>query len=675
MPAKRKAKGSNDYNESADAGVFTPQADFSEAENADENENETKDTEEMEKSFPALLAQCDSEYQAGLKAIRNRWAEWTSRMKLYNNQKRNKEHVGSSMMFTTFNTAFASLYDDKLQQEWKGREEGDSEVAENLNHLSAHDYPVMAMPEVSYDWMWNTCFFSRACVDLSEFSRDEDVQTTLPFAIDPFTFIRDPRGSSVNGTNGRGGLRFFGYLVSMTKYEIEELDDFMHEEEIGKAESSKDIQDIRSNKQLRDSVAGLETDVREDVKGENAQYDFFVWYTRHKGKRVRLLVSTDFKTVHRYMVLENQKAWPVQDMAINPIPGSWDGVSIPDLVEDKQRHTAALLNNALKGVKFSQNPSYFFNANKVDATNIAKQEFGNLVPVEGAPADSIMLMPRDQVKADVGWILDQLDQSVQKATATPDTQQGVTTSEKRTLGELNLMASKVDVRYSLTAKLFSNAFAGFWRKWYWNYKHYFAELIDSKIVRIDGASGAKWRKLTKENIVSEVDPDVEVESKAIADARKFNELNVFYSFHTMAAKDPSYKVRSGLKKIAKQSGLDTDEVNSLFSKTPDEIEASEENEVIAKGKLVNEDGSPLLKITQDHDAHIEEHNKLPETPAKRAHIKAHNHAKLLMRDHANIRDAVAMAKGTMMNEQNMAQRNTAGTEMAAQQTLAPVTAP
>lgn len=71
------------------------------------------------------------------------------------------------------------------------------DTAENLNNLASFDYKIMQMPDVVREWMWNTCFVSRALVDLSEFDR-ESTKTTKPFVVDPFSLIRDPKGTSVN---------------------------------------------------------------------------------------------------------------------------------------------------------------------------------------------------------------------------------------------------------------------------------------------------------------------------------------------------------------------------------------------------------------------------------------------------------------------------------------------
>lgn len=204
---------------------------------------------------------------------------------------------------------------------------------------------------------------------------------------------------------------------------------------------------------------------------------------------MRLLVSQDLKTIHRYFELPYKKKYfPLIDCPIYPMPNDWDGVCIPDLVEDKQRHRAAVINQSLRSIKFSQNPAYLFNANKVNRNEIAKTEFGNMIPVDGNPSGEVQLLPRDFVKSDVNWILDVLDGAAQRATATPEIQQGATSKDKKTFGEINLVASKVDTRYSLTAKIFSAAFKRFWQIWYLNYKEYFAKDIDSIMVRVSGVN-------------------------------------------------------------------------------------------------------------------------------------------------------------------------------------------
>lgn len=441
-------------------------------------------------------------------------------------------------------------------------------------------------------------------------------------------------------------MRFYGYETSMTKNQIDELPDFLNRDRLKPCSARTDVADSEDARRAADGYESTDRS-KDELQGENSEHYFNVWYTWHEGKRVRVWLSNDNKTVHRYWVLPKQDKWPAVDMAVYPVPNSYDGVSIPDLVEDKQRHRAAVMNASLRSVKFSQNPAYLFDVNTVNKNEIAKTEFGNLIPVDGNPEGKVSLLPRDFVKSDVSWILDVLDAGAQRATATPEIQQGVNSRTERTLGELSLVSSKVDTRYSLTAKIFARAFFDFWMWWYWNHKEFMGDL-DKKVVRVNGTNGPTWRTLTKDNLTAEVDPDLTIESKAITESKRFNDLNSFQAFHAQAVNDPGYNARAGLKKMAKLTGMGTDELNSLFRKTTDEIEAEFENLILAENKLKNETGTALLSITQDHDTHIEIHAKAADTPAKQAHVDAHKKAKLMLRDNPM---AAALQNASMMGQQ------------------------
>jgi hypothetical protein len=78
--------------------------------------------EPQKQNFDSLIQQVDSEFTAGINYIRPKWNKWITRLKLYNNQKRDDSAVGSPLLFTTFQTVFASLYDDELTVEFEGKE-------------------------------------------------------------------------------------------------------------------------------------------------------------------------------------------------------------------------------------------------------------------------------------------------------------------------------------------------------------------------------------------------------------------------------------------------------------------------------------------------------------------------------------------------------------------------
>ena len=100
--------------------------------------------------------------------------EWEVRLRLYNNQKRDKKAVGDTTLFTVHQTILASLYVDRLDATWSAKESGDEEVAENLNALVENDYDDMEKDISDYDWDWDTLFFGRGLCNLEEYIRDRE---------------------------------------------------------------------------------------------------------------------------------------------------------------------------------------------------------------------------------------------------------------------------------------------------------------------------------------------------------------------------------------------------------------------------------------------------------------------------------------------------------------------
>jgi hypothetical protein len=322
----------------------------------------------------------------------------------------------------------------------------------------------------------------------------------------------------------------------------------------------------------------------------------------------------------RYTELEDD-FWRIADRPMYPIAHDWDGVSVPDLVEDKQRARAAVQNLGLQGIKINLNPRYVYNTNKIKNRNHLNVEMFKHIPVDGDPNQAIVPVQSAVVKAEADWILNILDVAAQRATATPTQSQGISSASKRTATEVNEIAQGVDTRTSLSAKIFGWSEEEFWRFWYLGYKDHFTDGIEEKIIRISGALGPKWRKLTRENIIAKgQDPDINIESKAISDAIKFNELQKYRLF----IKDiqgttelQTANMRSALRKIGKLSGFDKDVIEQVLPPTIDELRAEVENDSLSEDKKAEVD------VYDDDLVHMEVHNKASDTPAKTAHIKAH----------------------------------------------------
>ena len=165
----------------------------------------------------------------------------------------------------------------------------------------------------------------------------------------------------------------------------------------------------------------------------------------------------------------------------------------------------------------------------------------------------------------------------------------------------------------------------FWKQWYRLYKDHFEDGIDEKTVRITGALGAKWRPFTRENLIANTDPDVKIESRILSEAKRINDLRQFQGYVQFLAADPNANLRFALRHMGKLNGLKKDIIDRLLPPTIEEMRAEDENVAMRE----NPEEPVTVLPTDDHQAHLEIHNKMEDTPAKFAHINAHKRAMML----------------------------------------------
>lgn len=611
-----------------------------------------------------ILAQIKSEYQVALDNCKNRFTEWKTRLKIYNNQRRQKDKVGDSLMFEIHQTVVASLYVDQLESEWVPMSKGDEEVAENLNYLSRYDYRLMNKARVDYDWIWDTVFFGFGVLLLSDF--DKEKQCPVPEVIDPMTWLWDPSAETINGSlSGQGKMRFCGREIYMTRNQIDNHKDFFVKSQDIKNTQGPDTTTVfKANKNARLEAQGYDDKVKEeDLVGCNAQIALIEWMTHIDGEIYLVVVADSFNKIVRFRRIGNK--FPLIKRDLYPISHTFIGPSIPDYVEDKQRARAKLHNTSLDNVTRGTYNMYFYDQNRVKAGDVAKVEADKFVPVDGTPAGLVAPLDRQGVKSEVQWMLAELSNNAQTATATPDIKQGSVMGTRRSATELSLVNQGVDTRYSLTAKIFGWSEKEFWLLWYNCYKKYFADGIAEKIISIRGSMGSSWRTLSRRNIIATEDPDVDIVSKAVADSKRMMELQAFTNLMVYVSQDPTANKQYGLKRLAKLTGLSSEEVDRLFPKNIDEMEAEEEN------KGLNENKPQKVTMTQKHDIHLLIHEKAEPTKATKAHMATHRKAMLLAREKPEIlpQPQIDPNTGAMINPVQGGPSNMPSTPLSAKQEI------
>ena len=575
-----------------------------------------------------ILNQIESEYQESYAALKYKISKYLSRLKLYNNQMRDDSAVGDPHIFVNHQTVLAALYYDRLQVEFEPREEGDEDVADNMNTLSEFDYDEMWKPWNDYQWDWDAGFYGWSLKWFYDFDRKS--KTPLQQIWDPAAFLHDPRAKSVNGDRlGGGAMRFGGREVYLTRREMESNPEYFNldllEQSGGNAGGTSVVARLdQARRQAQGITAGAE-----QVEGVNEQYAILQWLTHIQigGVVQKCLVETanGRSLVIRITPLDDY--WPLIKRDLYPMANSWDGVSVCDLTEDKQRFRAMLINTIGKAARADVEPMYLFDSNKVTQNTDFKFGFNKFIPINGPVGENVILpLRKAQPGSIASYILDFLDLSSQKALATPDIRQGVPSQEKRTLGETQLMSAGVSTRYSLTARVFGWSEKQEWSMWYKNYERNFESRIDEKAIRLSGVFGPQWRKLTRENIVasSALGLDIKIESRELSTAKKRELYVQMGGYLASVLTDPSADRTYALRMWGKQL-LTRQEVERILPLTQDERLAKKENESLNDKKSVE------VRVEDNHDVHLRVHAAAKDNPATQAHIKAHEEALIAKR--------------------------------------------
>lgn len=594
--------------------------------------------------YKDLVSMAQRFYKASDEYMQSKRQQWEVRKSLYNNQMREETAIGDPLLFATIQTIISSLYNDKLTVTFKvGRDQG-GKRADNLMYTASSDYMYMDKDIMDFHWLWDACFFGKGFKLM--YGWDKKGLHTRPILLDPMHLIIDPTANSINGLNGRGSSRWFGWEEMTTKRELKAhpfykncMQDFAQDYEnslLQKDQEARDIANNLVNPQHIERFYKLEDDA-----------PIMTWemFIRYKGKMARAAFANNGTVVigFQYIDKEFNNEIPVVERSVYPTKDFF-GSSVCDFVEDKQRGRAKLQNLALAGVEYGVYGMYLADSS-VDIDELATPAPNKIIRVKsGDTLNKLAPIQRQQVQGDVQYILDIMKTGAEQATGTPAIQQGMSPDTNRTATELATQRQSVDKRYSLTSKILGWSEKREWELYYKCIKVYMTS-DDVKNVIVQGATGDYDLEIRKTDIIGEHDPIIIVESQEISEAKRAYELQVHSNLLSQIIQYPNANLRYGFVKLAKLSGYNAEETSLLLPPTPDEIHARMENESLSKGIYVD------VALSDDHIAHKTEHESAEDTPELRKHIRAHDRAQIL----AKRRPELLPAEASTAQQPNQAQ--------------------
>lgn len=562
-----------------------------------------------------LLKQIQHEYDVSYEYVVNRRQQFRDRLRLYNNQKKDHNSVGVVTLYTTIQTLLAIFYSDELTVNFKGRTVADDQLAENINHLARFDHDEMDLAVVNYNVQWDKLFY---WVWLRiKTGWDSNRKVPLFCSESPLNWYPDPNGGIENDYK----FHWFEKQIRLS--------------DLRNKEGYKNLHLVKpwvTDEQKMSNTSQWQADWTEKVAIEQDPdiISIYHWYTCFNWKKYLVTLANERSLIIRKEeikpVWEEEKKdnslvkFPVVTTYFSPQRNNPFGVSVGDLTEDKQRAISVIANLRLAKEKAALYPQYFYDKTRIRNKRDLEFGFNKAVAVDW-PVDQGIFQPmqKDLNKGTSFNVEDSIDREAQLSTGAGTIQSGVLSEDQRTLWEQQLVQNNANLRFLLSSKINAWGEKKFWGLWYRSYKEHFKGW-ESKLIRINTWFGQKPIELSRKDFFTVKDPDIDIESRFKSEKIKEKERLSFTTIYPIAIQDQSLSEigRRFLKReFLKVNAITDDKVNIIYAKTPEEISAEEENE------LLKRDEEAIAMEWEDHLTHIFIHNQTEQTPSAIVHIQEH----------------------------------------------------
>lgn len=592
--------------------------------NQDGNKSESSVTVDEQ----VALAQIREEIRISREYVKDKRVVFRSRLKLYNNQRKQQDKIGDTSIFNVITTMLAIYYSDEIQVSFQGREFGDVPFAQNIENTAKFDYDEMGLDIINFETQWDRFFFGVGIRQCSEW--DSVCKTPIAKSLSALSWLPDPKG----GMDVKK-FRYMGFEVEYTEAEMTEEAGFFNLDRLPK-NTTRTGSEKELDRQAYHEAQGL-TDVNhQNTSNKGRSYDMVDIITTLEGSdgiRRKYIVTVDdaVKNIFRFEEIEPVTKKEKENPELVPMPISLNyympqredpfGTSIPDLVEDKQRAKSIFKNLRINAEKANIYPMYLYNRDKILNRRDLDFAFNKFIAVRGDVSDNVV-RPLNKVNRTNESLTNEasLDADIEISTGASKNAQGVMSEQQRTLGEQEIVQANANLRYLLGSKINAWGERRFWKLWYRLYQQNFPE-TDAKIIRLQTSIGTQFAKITRKLFITSSDPDIKISSKLETEQKRNLDKLSFTPIAQMLINDPSLPTssRNFVKRhLLRLNGMSNDLIQVMVPETPDESKARMENELLSKNNT-----EPEATMQEDHLSHIVIHSQAEKTPATMSHIQVH----------------------------------------------------
>lgn len=547
-----------------------------------------------------VLKQVEGEYNAWRWAVESkRTAKEKDLRDLYvPKTKRNKVNINS--VYTTMQTLMSVYYWDRMNVKFEGRTKSSSPYADNLNKMAEFDYDEMNLEEIDYKWNWDRFFFGVGIKVLDGW--DSKTQTPIFTNVSPLAWIPDPQwGFTIEDH------RWAGFEVENTKENLSKNPAFFNIDLIN-SEAGERQAEIRQAYTMGRNLVDIDV---EDTP--NKKYNLYNHYTIIDGFKYLITLANHRSLIVRMIRLEpalkEEKADPTKVMYpialkyYSPVQGDPFGVSVPDLMRDKQTSQSKLFNLAiLKETRNALGEDLFYdqkmikNVKELTRPSVDPKAIAVNVSDWKALSSAVFRPQKEQNSGSAFNTGSQLEFQNALSTGIDANSLWVGGVSNQTATEAQITQKNANLRFILWTKIGKWWERDAWKLWFRSYVFNLSG-NSKKVIRLTQTFGPQFFEFSRKDFPTNEDIDIKIVSTSELETQKAQKKADVFALMPQLLADPTTTTVGKL--LIKRQSLE------LAGYSPDEIKAitynPEEQQAMLDLELLNAWEAPVApREWQDH---------------------------------------------------------------------------
>lgn len=564
-----------------------------------------------------LQAAVDTEYNESIKLTTQKRAIFDRRDKLNLGIKDQQEKLYVRLVYSIEDTLLALEHSDERTVNFYWRNPSQQDYADVINNDAKFDYEQMDCEKKKYQVRWDKLHY---WVGIEAFVwYDYTLHAPKYNVISPKVRCPDWFGDVNNG------MRYTGFEMQATRYELENDDTFFNVDKLQSPQQMTELEIANNNIRSERALSSFTGNSNNDILNIYYHYRYINGrpYLTVRGNNRSVLIK--FEEIPAMTNIETKDPSKIQIPVVvrHYRPLRWDpfGISIPDLMEDKESVIQLIMNlSAIKAQHEALGDMFLFDPDKIDVNNISiPSVWPKYVPVTWLGAMQggqvpMMEVPKGNIKSDSMNMPNLIRQEGMLGIGMDNQTLGIQSDRNITATENQRVQGNANLRLMLGVKWDNYAEKAFWLFWY-KFNLYFFDEHKEKTFALNDSIGRVFYSVKKKDFGGITDIDIEIKSKNDVDAMREKDKIGFMAISNIILSNPATTPAQkayALKEMCRLNNIPEEKVYMMIGTTPDEEQAMLDVELLNRDEELGE----ITDMNQDHRTYIDIYKRAYNTKAK-----------------------------------------------------------